>query len=224
MVIRSILQPVQIGLLVIHTLMTVNSETIRSCVQAHRPRLPDIPPELLARLRPAAVLVPLFERDDTWHVLLTRRTDTVEEHKGQVALPGGAREPGDPDAVATALRETYEELGIPPDAVTVLGELSPQPVISGFLVTPVVGIIPEDLQIWPAPQEIARVFSVPLTWLADPARVRQEYRHWAGMNYPIYVYEPYDGEVIWGLTARILRELLWVVGLVREDSPPLPPS
>ena len=168
-------------------------------------------------LRPAAVLVPLIHQQNTWHVLLTRRTETLNRHKGQVALPGGVQEGDDVDVVDTALREAQEELGIPPHQVEVVGRLDPQPVISGYLVYPIVGILPRGLPLTPSPEEIARVFTVPLPWLADPHRVRVEYREWAGFRYPVYVYEPYGGEVIWGLTARILRNLLDVLwGPLRE--------
>ncbi len=180
---------------------------------SYRPQPPSIRPHLLARLRPAAVLVPLFQREDEWHVLLTRRAEGLSNHKGQVAFPGGAQEPGDPDLVTTALREAFEEIGLPPDVVQVIGTLSRQPVISGYLVTPVVGVIPARVRLRPARAEIARIFTVPLLWLADERHVRTEYREWEGMTYPIYVYEPYEGEVIWGLTARILRELIQVLGL-----------
>ncbi len=185
-------------------------------LQAHKPRPPTLPPSLLRSLRPAAVLVPLFWRDGEWHVLLTRRTDTVPRHRGQVALPGGVQEPGDVDIVAVALREAHEELGITPNVVDVIGVLDPQPVVTGYLVHPVVGIIPAGFPLSPAPDEIARVFDVPLSWLAQPHRVRVEYRQWARIRYPVYFYEPYDGEVIWGLTARVLRNLLGVLFMERS--------
>lgn len=195
----------------------LSAEEVRRRIRLYTPRSPRLPPTLASQLRPAAVLVPLTYREE-WHVLLTRRTETVANHKGQVALPGGAQDPEDVDLIATALREAEEELGIPPTAVEVLGTLDPQPVISGYLVTPVVGMIPADLPLRPAGAEIARVFTVPLTWLADPRHVRVEYRQWAGMQYPVYFYEPYEGEVIWGLTARILRNLLSI--LFPEEVPP----
>ncbi len=191
---------------------------IRERLTSYSPRLPDLPRDLVARLRPAAVLVPLFRRETEWRVLFTRRTARLSAHRGQVAFPGGAQEPGDLSLVATALRETFEELGIPAEVVKPVGVLAPQPVISGFLVTPVVAFIPPDITIRPAPDEVARVFSVPISWLADPKRVRVEYREWEGMRYPIYIYEPYEGEVIWGMTARIVRNLLEVLGLLRHDA------
>lgn len=202
--------------------MALTEEVLRRRFAAYRPRPPVLPEPLSAQLRPAAVLVPLL-RAEEWRVLLTRRTETVANHKGQVALPGGAVEPGDRNAVDTALREAYEELGIPPQAVDIIGTLDPQPVISGYLVTPVVGIVPPDLRLFPAAAEIARVFTVPLSWLADLSHVRVEEREWAGMRYPVYFYAPYEGEIIWGLTARILRNLLHVL-FPGKVPPPAPPS
>ncbi len=191
----------------------LESETIRQRLRLFRPVPRPVPPHLRARLKPAAVLVPLFFRAGEWRVLLTRRTDTLGTHKGQVAFPGGAQEPGDADLVTTALREAFEELGIPPSVVEPVATLGEEPVISGYLVTPVVGLIPEDVHLRPAPAEIARVFSVPLSWLADPSHVRVEHREWEGVTYPVYYYAPYEDEIIWGLTARILRQLLVALGL-----------
>ncbi len=190
----------------------LSREEIRVRLRAYRPaESPPWPETLWPRLKPAAVLVPLLPRPDDWHVLLTRRTTTVAAHKGQVALPGGAQEPGDRDAVATALREAFEELGIPPSIVEPIATLPPEPVISGYRVTPVVAFIPPDVPLRPSRAEIARVFTVPLGWLADARHVREERREWEGVVYPVYIYEPYLGEVIWGLTARILRHLVRAV-------------
>lgn len=192
----------------------VDEVWIRERLASYSPRQPDLPRDLRARLRAAAVLVPLVRRGREWYLLFTRRAARLSAHRGQVAFPGGAQEPGDPDLVATALRETFEELGIPPDVVKPVGILAPQPVISGFLVTPVVAILPSDVSLRPAEEEVARVFHVPLSWLADPAHVRVEYREWEGMRYPVYIYDPYDGEVIWGMTARVVRNLVEVLGLL----------
>jgi len=90
----------------------------------------------------AAVLVPLVRKDGEWHVLVTKRTQKVEHHKGQISFPGGAWEPGDADLKDTALRETYEEIGLSPESVQLLGVLDDCPTITGFAVTPFVGVIP----------------------------------------------------------------------------------
>src|SRR5215216_4876469 len=120
-------------------------------------------------LKCAAVLVPLVWHDDEWHLLFTRRTDVVESHKGQVSFPGGACDEGETMPEETALREAEEEIGIHPDNVRVLGRLSNLVTITYFRVTPVVGVVQ-----WPAvfrvgAYEVARIFTIPLAWLANPA-------------------------------------------------------
>lgn len=159
-------------------------------------------------LRRAAVLVPLVVADGRVHVLLTKRTETVEYHKGQVSLPGGSTDAGDADAVATALRETEEELGIPPHRVRVLGTLDDVPTfVSGFVVTPIVGIIPHPLELRISADEIAEVLIVPLETFADPTKVRVEERDRDGERVQLLFYQ-HETHEIWGATARILRNFL----------------
>ncbi|HEV8353273.1 MAG TPA: CoA pyrophosphatase [bacterium] len=170
-------------------------------VLSARPRLEYDQP----RLRRAAVLVPLFLADGRVHVLLTKRTETVEHHKGQVSLPGGSSDAGDADAVATALRETEEELGIPPHRVRVLGVLDDVPTfISGFVVTPVVGVIPHPLDLRISADEISEILIVPLDTFQDPSRVRVEERERDGERVQLFFYH-HEGHEIWGATARILK-------------------
>src|SRR5215203_418544 len=119
-------------------------------------------------LKCAAVLIPLVWDDDQWHLLFTRRTDTVESHKGQVSFPGGACDEGETTPEQTALREAEEEIGIQRTDVKVLGRLSNLITITYFRVTPVVGVVR-----WPAvfrvgAHEVARIFTMPLAWLANP--------------------------------------------------------
>ncbi len=191
------------------SIATLPPSVIRGRIRHHTlPPLP-LPPELKAKLRPAAVLVPLLKKHGEWYLLLTRRTQRVGNHKGQVAFPGGAMEPGDPSLEAAALRETFEEIGVPPEVVEIVGRLPAQPVISGFLVTPIVAFLPSQVRLNPAPAEIAHVFTVPLAWLSNPDHVSLAATHtWEGMEYPVYYYQPYEGEVIWGLTARIIQNLI----------------
>jgi 8-oxo-dGTP pyrophosphatase MutT (NUDIX family) len=156
-------------------------------------------------LRRAAVLVPLFLADGRVHVLLTKRTETVEHHKGQVSLPGGSSDAGDADAVATALRETEEELGIPPHRVRILGVLDDVPTfVSGFVVTPVVGVIPHPLDLRISADEISEILIVPLDVFMDPTRVRIEERERDGERITLFFYR-HEGQEIWGATARILK-------------------
>lgn len=160
---------------------------------------------------PAAVLIPFLEWEGAWHLLFIRRTAPPEDrHGGQVAFPGGRRDPSDANAAANALREAQEEVGIRPDDVRILGELEPTLTISNYLVTPVVGVIPWPYPLQPDPAEVARVFTIPLAWLADPANREVQPRRLPGPYPPIEViyFRPYDGEVLWGASARITCFLL----------------
>ena len=162
--------------------------------------------------RPAAVLVPLFQRDGEWHVLLTQRTQDVPSHKGQVAFPGGKVEPQDRDRIETALRETEEEIGLARAHVRVLGALDELITVSRWRITPVVGVFEHPHTFTPSPRELAAIFDVPLAWLADPANLTVSERDPLLPGPPVQVfhffYGPYD---IWGATARILRNLIEVI-------------
>ncbi|OLD39558.1 MAG: hypothetical protein AUI83_22950 [Armatimonadetes bacterium 13_1_40CM_3_65_7] len=148
----------------------------------------------------AAVLIPLLVQDGTPLVLFTRRTDTVQHHKGQISFPGGATEQGDVDALATALRETEEEVGIPRGIVEVLGTLDDvHATVSGFLITPFVGIISDPVPLRINTAEIAEVLSVPLSQQVD-----------------VYFYTHGRYE-IWGVTARIMKSF---IDAVFGESPP----
>ena len=157
------------------------------------------------------MLVPLLQRAGEWHVLFIHRAANHHDpHSGQVAFPGGRQEPGDATLVATALRETEEELGLPPQEVEVLGALPPHRTVTNFCVTPVVGCIPWSLPLRPAPAEVSRAFTVPLTWLADPAHREIRARRLRADLPPIQAifFQPYEGEIIWGATARMVLTLL----------------
>ncbi len=153
----------------------------------------------------AAVLVPLFVRGGALRVLLTRRTETVEHHRGQVSFPGGAQEEGDESLLATALRETQEELGIAARDVRFLGALSPLTTVTDFYVEPFVGAIPHPYALRPAEAEIAEVIDPPISALLDPRSL--EVRTLEGRAEPTLFYH-YGAHVIWGATARMLKELL----------------
>jgi 8-oxo-dGTP pyrophosphatase MutT (NUDIX family) len=156
-------------------------------------------------LRRAAILLPLHEQGGEPYVLFTRRTETVETHKGQISFPGGAADPSDPDVKATALRETQEEMGIPPTQVEVLGVLDDLPTtVSGFVVAPVVGIIPYPFPFRINSAEIAEVLTVPLRLFRDPSHLRVERRERDGMTFDVYFYR-YGEDEIWGVTAGIMK-------------------
>ncbi|MCL6553020.1 MAG: CoA pyrophosphatase [Firmicutes bacterium] len=191
---------------------------LREQLREYRPR--DLPPHSWRR---AAVLVPVFEQDGVAHLLLTKRTETVEHHKGQIAFPGGGEEPGDASLEETALRETYEELGLEPAAVEVLGRLDEvETVVSGFAVTPFVGAVPPPDRLRPNPNEIDEIVTLPLAIFQDPGRVRAE-RVVRGGRVVELLYYDCGRWTVWGLTARIIRNLLDVVeGKVPEA--PEPPA
>lgn len=158
----------------------------------------------------AAVLIPVFERDGEAHAVFTRRTDTVRHHKGEISFPGGARDPGDEDLARTALREAQEEIGLEPSAVRVLGELDDIPTfVTGYLVSPFVGWVPEGYAWHPRDVEVAEVLELPLGELARVEVLEQWTR--ADLTFPMYVYAIGDAR-IWGATARIVSQLLRVAG------------
>ena len=162
-------------------------------------------------LKCAAVLIPLVWHEEEWHLLYTRRTDTVESHKGQVSFPGGAADEGETSPEQTALREAEEEIGLDQVNVRVLGRLSNLITITYFRVTPVVGVVK-----WPAvfrvgEHEVARIFTIPLGWLANPSN-RWEFEM-QGRKRSLIAYHPYDGELLWGATARMTVDFLKVLGL-----------
>jgi 8-oxo-dGTP pyrophosphatase MutT (NUDIX family) len=156
----------------------------------------------------------MFRHLNAWHLLFIRRTEHEgDHHSGQVAFPGGGREPGDADAVSTALREAREEIGLDPAQVALLGEMRPMHTVSNFLVTPVVGEIPWPLDLTPDPVEVARVFSIPLAWLGNPANRR--ILIWPSPDHPqardVVFYDEFDQELLWGVSARITLDFLAVL-------------
>jgi len=155
----------------------------------------------------AAVLLPLLCKDGEWHVLVTQRTEQVEHHKGQVSFPGGACDVEDADLRSTALRETFEEIGVPPDSVEILGQLDDFPTISHFIVTPFVGVIPHPFAYRLNRREVEAIVEVPLSFLRDPAHLRTEQREHEGHLYDLLFWD-YGSYTIWGATARILKTLL----------------
>ena len=162
------------------------------------------------RLRCAAVLVPLVWHQDEWHLLFTRRTDKVESHKGQVSFPGGACDEGETTAEQTALREADEEIGLNSNNVKVLGRLANMITISHFRVTPVVGVIKWPTVFRLGEHEVARVFTIPLGWLANSSN-RWQFEV-QGRKRSLIAYHPYDGELLWGATARMTVDFLKVLG------------
>lgn len=162
---------------------------------------------VLILLRPTA--------DQDWEVIFTRRTDKVETHKGQISFPGGARDPEDEDDIQTALREAYEEIGVSVPKENILGRLNTRKTISNYMVSSIIAAAPSDLTYQPNPNEVDRVFTVPLSWLRDPSN-RDSSIH-PESNQEVFYFSEYDSEVIWGVTAGILVDLIRIL----ENEPSL---
>jgi len=176
----------------------------REALARYRPAILEEPQAV-----PAAVLVPLYLKGSVAHVLLTERTHYVEHHKGQISFPGGAQDPWDPDLLATALRESYEEMGIRPDDVEVIGQLDDIVTITNFLVRPFVGVLRtgSEYPFRPHPREVASILEVPLAHLLDWRNMELELRQWQGVPVLVPAFT-WNGYRIWGATARILKQLL----------------
>jgi len=158
-------------------------------------------------LRPAAVLVPIVARGDDLSVLFTTRTEHLTQHAGQISFPGGGAESEDADAVATALRETQEEIGIPATLVQPFGYLDCFETISSYCVTPVVGALDAAYTTTLDPREVADVFEVPLDFFLDPANLHHRRIEWRGRPRDVFDF-PYHGKNIWGATAAMLLSLV----------------
>ncbi len=161
--------------------------------------------------RKAAVLIPFLRIEDSWHILFIRRSIIENDmHSGQVAFAGGKHEESDPSLIATALRETHEEIGIHPDDVTVLGTLNPHFTISKFEVTPVVATLDWPYELTLEPSEVSHAFTLPLEWLADENNREVRYRQLPNVAEPVPVlyFKEYEGELLWGATARMTDSLI----------------
>lgn len=157
-------------------------------------------------LTPASVLVPLVQRREGLNVLLTRRTEHLRDHAGQISFPGGRAEQHDRDAADTALREAEEEIGLPRSAVDIIGELPHYTTITRFRVTPVVALVRPPFTLHPDSFEVAEAFEVPLDLLLDPAMLEEIELHFGGRPRHVLQYR-YERQRIWGVTASILFNL-----------------
>lgn len=160
----------------------------------------------------ACVMVPIVIEDDTPFLLLTKRTDRVEHHKGQISFPGGMVDDCDESANATALREVEEEIGIPSTAITILGRLDDIHIPSGFVVTPIVGYIRSLTTLKPSPDEVSEVLLIPLEKFFDLSLRRTEMRELKGVVRQIYLYDVWK-EPVWGATAFIIKQFVDIIGV-----------
>jgi 8-oxo-dGTP pyrophosphatase MutT (NUDIX family) len=167
----------------------------------------------------AAVLVPLHVKHGVLHAVFTERHHELPRHAGEISFPGGRREPGDPDLIATALRETHEEVGLPAESVELIGALEPTPtVVTGYAIYPFVGIVPSGFRWRPSDSEVAAVIDLPLPAVAAGYGRRRLVRRGGAIHTDTYVV---DGHMIWGATARIVSDLLdrigGLIGSTTED-------
>ena len=165
---------------------------------------------------PAAVLVAVVDRPEP-SVILTLRPETMRKHAGQISFPGGRMDPGDAGPVEAALREAQEEIGLDPAFVEVIGTADLYRTITGFEVTPVIGVVPPGLTLTPHPGEVADLFEAPLHYLFDPANQEEKMLEWRGRPRRYYEID-YRGRRIWGATAAMIVNLSRRLELHREAS------
>jgi 8-oxo-dGTP pyrophosphatase MutT (NUDIX family) len=165
-------------------------------------------------IRPAAVLVPVVSRAGELTVLFTKRTAHLQDHAGQISFPGGRAEPGDTSPGDTALRETSEEIGLAPDRVEILGRLTDYTTVTGYRVTPVIGLVTPPFDLTLDAFEVAEAFEVPLAFLLDPANHQRNLVRHDGRERHYYAM-PYGPYYIWGATAGMLMNLF--AYLTRSD-------
>jgi 8-oxo-dGTP pyrophosphatase MutT (NUDIX family) len=174
--------------------------------EIRREWLPDL------ELTDAAVLIPFTQTDSGLQVVLTQRAASLRKHSGEMSFPGGRRDPEDHDLIATALRESHEEIALSPIDVQVYGSLMQMPTVTGYEVTVYVGEFPWPYELIPNPAEIDEIVLAPLHMLADPDIHRFEMREWDGNTFPIHFFD-YGRTEIWGATGFMLDTLLHYLGL-----------
>ncbi|KAA5804810.1 CoA pyrophosphatase [Alkalicaulis satelles] len=158
------------------------------------------------KLRPAAVLALLVREEDVLRILFTRRADHLQAHAGQVSFPGGSQLAGMESLAECALRETHEEIGLAPSNISLIGRWESYETVTGFEVTPFLGVAEAGFTLTPDPGEVAEVFETPFDFLMNPANHRLEEREFRGMLRRYYAM-PWQGRYIWGATAGMLRAL-----------------
>lgn len=165
-----------------------------------------VSPAAVAKLKQSAVLVPIIRRESGHTVLLTLRADTLRHHKSEISFPGGRRDPGDASFAAAALREAKEEVGLPPEFVELLGYLDDYPTLTGYRITPVVGLVTADFTLRIDPLEVAETFEVPLAHVLGADHFQRKTIRRGGINVP-YLELRFGDHAIWGATAGILWNL-----------------
>lgn len=182
------------------------SQSFCQALQGHTPRREDLP-----HTRAAAVLMPLWDDGEAVQMVFTKRNANLEQHAGQVSFPGGMADPGDKGLRATALRETHEEVGVAPERVELITRLDQVVTITGFLVTPYLGLIDPAARFAPNPVEVEHMVLVPLAKVLDRASYQTVDMEWEGMQLrQIALYQGQD--MVWGATMRMLLNMLDALG------------
>ncbi|MEW6143090.1 MAG: CoA pyrophosphatase [Chloroflexota bacterium] len=184
----------------------MDKQTIRQILTSHeKKRVPS------GKFAPAAVIVPVFCDAEECYIVFAKRSQNVTFHKGQFCFPGGRPHEGETRLLTTALRESHEEVGIKPEDIEILGELDDQVTTSGYIVTPFVGYIRHPYELMSDGCEVEEIINVPLRYLLNPKNWRQKATPDGQSQVPEYAID-YHGRIIWGATARILRQFLHLLG------------
>jgi len=166
--------------------------------------------KVAATLKPAGVLIPVRSHTSGLSVLLTQRSAELKHHAGQVSFPGGRMEQSDTDIEATALRETREEIGIAEEQVSIIGYLETMPTVTGYAVTPVVGLVDGAVELTLDTTEVEYSFEVPLDFLMNADNQRMVERHWQGLSFSMVEFH-YEGQRIWGVTAQMILRFVNII-------------
>jgi 8-oxo-dGTP pyrophosphatase MutT (NUDIX family) len=166
--------------------------------------------KIASTLKPAGVLIPVRQYDSGLSVLLTQRSADLKHHAGQVAFPGGRMEESDTDIAVTALRETREEVGIDEAHVSIIGYLEPMPTVTGYAVTPVVGLVDGAVELTIDRTEVEYAFEVPLAFLTEGDNHRMVAREWQGLSFSMVEFH-FEGQRIWGATAQMLLRFINII-------------
>jgi len=186
-------------------------DQIRTILSSRKRRVIEHPP-----FSHAAVLVPLFKKDEDCHLLFTKRSDHVKYHKGEISFPGGVVDEEDLELISTALREAHEEIGLKKSDVQIIGILDDIVTITEFIVTPIVGLFPYPYPFKVSEVEIAELIEVPLSSLLDDGCLSEKETIRGGQKEIVYAYQ-YEKHIIWGATARILKQFLDLIQFTRDS-------
>lgn len=193
---------------------------IKTKLSQYRPKIETAP----SSFKQASVLIPFYLRPTGLHLVFMKRPDDQGPHGGQISFPGGSRDERDNDDSSVALRETEEEFGVNRESIELWGRLKPQfTTVSSFWVTPFVGLLPYPANFSPSETEVERLLVIPFSFLRSNHSFSVGTYNWKGFEVPSYLYE-YKNDVIWGLTARILFNLITLIETGHESDDPWPPT